>query len=88
MPSLDITDLDILIDDLLHDATPTKLTGVSISLLPYDDDESHHLYSLKIPTSLWRLLELHVRKGNIANFTRQAIHEKLARNHFESRKAQ
>lgn len=80
----DITALEIALDNLLFDVSPTDpkppdLTGVSISLLPtYDDDETHHLYSLKLPMSLWRLLKLHVRKGNIAHFTRQAIAEKLA----------
>lgn len=83
MQSPDITDLDILIDDLLLDTQPTKPTGVSISLPTYDDDDTQHLYSLKIPMSLWHLLKLHVGKGHIAEFIRNAIAEKLARNHFE-----
>jgi len=82
MPPPDITDLDILIDNLHHDPQPTDPTPISIPVPTYDnDDEARHLYSLKIPMSLWRIVKHNVPKGDRAEFTRQAISEKLTKNH-------
>ena len=84
MPPLDITDLEIAFDDLLHDVPPTdtKPTPTPVPFPAYNlDDEAQHLYSLKIPMSLWLRLKLHVgERGNKAKFVRQAIREKLGRN--------